>query len=175
MSRIATGTGDEGETGLFGGRRVPKTDPRIAAYGSVDELNGHLGVAAAKAEGALAEEIERLQHRLFLVGADLATPPDREGRRVTTEDVEAITSRIEDLEAELPALDGFVLPGGGELGARLHLARTVCRRAERRAWQVEDAGAPVRVYLNRLSDYLFLLARKANRDAGTAEPRVEYD
>lgn len=175
MSRIATGTGDEGETGLFGGERVPKTHPRIRAYGAVDELNGQLGVALTHLDGELAEVVEALQHKLFAVGADLASPPDTETRRITTADVDAITARIEDLEADLGELDAFILPGGGPAGAKLHLARTVCRRAERLAWAADDVGKPVRVYLNRLSDLLFLLARKANADDDVDETRVEYD
>lgn len=174
MARIATGTGDDGTTGLFGGDRVAKTHPRIRAYGAVDELNAHLGVAATHLEGDLAEEVERLQHMCFRLGADLASPPDEDSRRVEASHVEELTARIEELEEELPKLDGFILPGGGPAGAHLHLARTVCRRAERLAWAAEDVSKPARVYLNRLSDHLFLLARKANRDDDAPETRVRY-
>lgn len=188
VARIATGTGDDGTTGLFGGQRVPKTHPRIAAYGAVDELNAHLGVAAAllrdevgRAAQEAADEVERLQHMMFVLGADLATPPGQEakgggtGRRVTDDHVEEITARIEALEEEVPALEQFILPGGSPAGARLHLARTVARRAERHAWALEDAGGPARVYLNRLSDLLFLLARKVNLAAGEPETPVRYE
>lgn len=175
MSRIATGTGDQGETGLYGGDRVAKTHPRIAAYGTVDELNAHLGLAAAALEGELTDVVETLQHRMFHLGADLASPPSEESRRIKEAHVAGIEGAIDDLESELDELDEFVLPGGGEAGARLHLARTVCRRAERLAWQVDDVNPQARVYLNRLSDYLFLLARKANAEADTPEPRVDYD
>lgn len=189
VARIATGTGDDGTTGLFGGGRVPKTHPRIAAYGAVDELNGHLGVVAAllrdevgQAAQEVADEVERLQHMMFVLGADLAAPPGEEakggpseGRRVTADHVDEITARIEELEDEVPVLDHFILPGGGAAGARLHLARTVCRRAERLAWAVDDASDHARVYLNRLSDLLFLLARKANLAAGEPETAVRYE
>jgi len=176
--KIYTRTGDEGDTGLFGGARVPKTHPRVVAYGEVDELNAALGVALAQvADAALAARIEAIQRRLFDVGADLATPPDgRAGawvKRVPDAWVAELEAEIDRFDAELPALSSFIVPGGTAGAAALHLARTVCRRAERAvvaaAEAGEDLGPAVARYLNRLSDWLFMAARAANARAGVAD------
>jgi cob(I)alamin adenosyltransferase len=172
LNRIYTRTGDKGETGLVDGSRVPKDAPRVDAYGTVDELNACLGLARLHAGGALAEGIARIQHDLFDLGADLATPGferDAEAKhpplRAVAGQVERLEREIDAMNAELTPLRSFVLPGGSALSAHLHVARTVCRRAERGA--VTMAGAePVNPeavrYLNRLSDWLFVAARIAN-------------
>ncbi|MGH7162746.1 MAG: cob(I)yrinic acid a,c-diamide adenosyltransferase [Planctomycetota bacterium] len=176
--RIYTRGGDGGETGLFGGGRVPKDDPRVEAYGAVDELNALLGVARAAAlPGDLEALAARLQDELFVVGADLATPASsaaREGRvvRLPAGAAGALEGEIDRLEAELAPLTTFILPGGSAAGAALHLARTVCRRAERRVTALARSGgvsSPVLPYLNRLSDLLFVMARAANARAGKPE------
>ena len=173
--KIYTKTGDDGSTGLFGGARVRKTDARVEAYGSVDELNAVLGVALAGGAGGLAEALVGLQRELFVLGADLATPKGQESSylpRLTPEHVAGLERLIDEHDARLPALKNFILPGGCPLAAHLHLARTVCRRAERAtvalAAQAEIGPVPVQ-YLNRLADLLFVLAREANRAAGVAE------
>jgi len=178
--KIYTRTGDDGTTGLFGGRRVSKTDARVEAYGSVDELNALLGVAlASDASPALAwlrELLVSIQNDLFVLGADLATPRGEESSylpRVQDEQVAALERAIDSAEAALPALRNFILPGGPAPAAHLHHARTVCRRAERAAVrlaaQQQDMGpVPVR-YLNRLADLLFVLARAAAHARGGAE------
>jgi cob(I)alamin adenosyltransferase len=179
--KIYTRSGDAGETGLFGGPRVAKDDLRVEAYGALDEANAALGEARARAAAAGDREIEALlaaaQDRLFTVGAELATPAEAEKARAHLPPIDA--SWATDLEAamdrwdgELPPLRQFVLPGGPPLAAALHLARAVCRRAERRAVALHRA-APVSplalAYLNRLSDFLFVAARVACRRAGAAE------
>jgi cob(I)alamin adenosyltransferase len=175
--RIYTKTGDAGETSLFDKSRVSKADARVDAYGEVDELNASLGVARAAVGAAdLAEIIESIQRDLFAVGARLADPSSRIAERVTKAavtgaDIERLERAIDRFEVELPALRRFVLPGGSEAGARLHLARTVCRRAERRVVAL-GAGAvepDIVAYLNRLSDLLFVLARVVNHRAGAGE------
>jgi cob(I)alamin adenosyltransferase len=171
--RIYTRTGDKGETGLFGGQRVLKDDLRVEAYGTVDELNALLGVAATKsADEGLGPLIARIQNELFDLGSDLATPLEEgESRgkitipRATGDHVEKLESEIDLLEAELTPLRQFILPGGTELAAFLHFARTVCRRAERSCVTLsrsENVNPEVIRYLNRLSDLLFVMARSAN-------------
>ena len=175
--KIYTKTGDGGETALFDNTRVSKADARVDAYGEVDELNACLGAArAAGLDADLGDAIEAIQRSLFAVGARLADPSARIAERVTKAavagvDVERLESTIDRLEAELPPLRRFILPGGSAAGSLLHLARTVCRRAERRVVALgPDAVEPnVLVYLNRLSDLLFVMARAANRRAGAAE------
>jgi cob(I)alamin adenosyltransferase len=168
LTRIYTRGGDRGETSLGDGSRVSKLDPRIAAFGTVDELNSLLGVAlAGEAPPELRTVLERVQNELFDVGADVSVPfEDRDRLRVVQTQIDALERDCDRLNAGLPALKSFVLPGGTELAARLHVARAVCRRAERdvlaAAAEVE-LNPLVAVYLNRLSDLLFILARTANR------------
>lgn len=176
LTRIYTRAGDAGETSLGDGTRVPKTDPRIEAYGTVDELNSVLGLALA---GPLSNDfrswLEEIQNDLFDVGADLSVPLDdrRERLRVTHAQVERLEGICDLVNERLEPLRSFVLPGGSEASARLHLARAVCRRAERLAvalGETNDVNPEALAYLNRLSDLLFILARAANVEAGTAEP-----
>ncbi|HEY6866447.1 MAG TPA: cob(I)yrinic acid a,c-diamide adenosyltransferase [Candidatus Eisenbacteria bacterium] len=174
--RIYTRTGDDGTTGLLGPGRVLKCAPRVEAYGSVDELNAALGVARAlDAHGWLAGDLEALQSRLFALGAELATVEAAmlgSIERIGDQDVAGIEQAIDRLDAELPPLKSFVLPGGHPLAAQLHLARTVCRRAERRLVELQqkEAVAPaLERYLNRLADLLFVMARWCNQRAGVAE------
>jgi cob(I)alamin adenosyltransferase len=169
LTRIYTRGGDAGETSLGDGSRVSKLDPLLEAYGAVDELNSLLGLARAAA-GETAPVLERVQNELFDVGADLSVPfAEDDGRlRVTQAYVDRIEADCDDANAALPELRSFVLPGGTELAARLHVARAVCRRAERDALRAgrERAVNPIAlVYLNRLSDLLFILARAANAGA----------
>ncbi len=177
--RIYTRTGDEGETGLFGGGRVSKADPRVAAYGDVDELNSAIGVARAAVPAELFDaELEAIQRDLFSIGGHLATP-DPEKVRAALAKAELNPARVEQFEramdaaeASLPPLRAFILPAGTSKAAGLHLARTVCRRAERSVVALaldQDVPALFLVYLNRLSDYLFTLARLANQDAGRGD------
>ena len=175
LTKIYTRGGDSGQTSLGDGSRVSKLDARIAAFGTVDELNALIGVVLA---GACQDEVRdvlmRVQNELFDLGADLSVPMEHEARlRVTQEQVDRLEDDCDRFNAELPDLKSFVLPGGTELAARLHVARAVCRRAEREA--IVAAGAntvnPLGiVYLNRLSDLLFILARVANAAEGHEEP-----
>ncbi len=183
MARIYTKTGDDGTTGLIGGKRVSKDDLRIEAYGSVDELNSVLGVVRSYAPPAPVEEIlRRVQDDLFTVGAQLATPDVAGAVRpayvaLSDEAVAALESAIDRCEAGLPSLDRFILPGGTVPGALLHLARTVTRRAERccvRLARDETVGAVILSYLNRLSDLLFVLARLVNLEAGAPETHPAF-
>ena len=175
--KIYTRTGDRGETGLFDGTRVPKSDARVDAYGEVDELNALVGVVrAGRPDADIDEALGRLQRDLFALGARLADPAERIADRVrkanlTTEDVTQLETWIDRFEADLPPLRRFILPGGSAPGATLHLARTVCRRAERRIVGLgPDAVDPVLVaYVNRLSDLLFVMARLVNKRAGVPE------
>ena len=175
--KIYTRTGDRGETGLFDGTRVPKSDARVDAYGEVDELNALVGlVRAGRPDADIDETLGRLQRDLFALGARLADPAERIADRVrkaslTAEDVTRLETWIDRFEAELPPLRRFILPGGSAPGATLHLARTVCRRAERRIVGLgAEAVDPVLVaYVNRLSDLLFVMARLVNKRAGVPE------
>jgi cob(I)alamin adenosyltransferase len=176
--KIYTRGGDQGETGLIGGARVSKNALRVIAYGEVDELNAVLGVVLAEIPSpddrlALAE----IQRTLFELGAELATPPEQARARGTTpvqaERIAELEAAIDAMSERLPQLRHFILPGGTRPAAGLHLARTVCRRAERAAVGLaaqEQVRPQVLAYLNRLSDYLFVLARKVNADAGVDEP-----
>jgi cob(I)alamin adenosyltransferase len=176
--KIYTKTGDRGETGLFGGPRVKKNDPRVEAYGDVDELNASVGVVRAIVEDPeLDAELARIQSELFCVGAELATPHEARARSAIPPVDPAWTARLEQAidtwTSEVPALTRFVLPGGTRTAAALHVARTVCRRAERRAVSLAaeaEVEAEVLTYLNRLSDLLFVAARLANHRAQRAEP-----
>jgi cob(I)alamin adenosyltransferase len=171
--KLYTKTGDDGTTGLFGGGRVPKASLRVDAYGTVDETNAALGVArATKLELRTDEVLARVQADLFTLGAELACVPGRESKLqmplITEADIARLEQAIDEADAACPPLKSFVLPGGSAQAAALHLARTVCRRAERGILAIEDTpprGMLV-VYLNRLSDLLFALARKANVVAG---------
>jgi cob(I)alamin adenosyltransferase len=174
--KIYTRTGDAGETSLFDGTRVKKHDGRVDAYGEVDETNAWLGLARSPAIDAdLDAEIVLLQRDLFALGAQLADPAGKIAGRVTKAalgdaDVARLERLIDRLETELPALRRFILAGGTPAGAALHVARTVCRRAERRMVALEPAVDPVLLrYVNRLSDLLFVLARTVNHRAGVPE------
>ena len=178
--KIYTRTGDTGETSLFGGTRVGKDNPRVAAYGDVDELNALIGVArlaAGDADGtaALDTELVHLQSDLLAMGALLADPSGTVGEKIskakiTDADVTRLEKVIDTFEAELPPLTSFILPGGGSCGATLHVARAVCRRAERTMVALEPAVDPLLLkYINRLSDLLFVLARAANHRTGAVE------
>ncbi len=178
---IVTKTGDKGTTGLFGGERVPKHSPRIEAYGTVDELNAVIGVVIACPDlpEALRDHLFQIQHSLFRVGGDLATPLTKKEKedRVGPEHVTILEGWISALESSLPAQRQFILPGGSPAAAHLHLARTVCRRGERRVTSlmaVEAINPAVQIYLNRLSDYLFIAAREANRVSGKGDVEVKY-
>jgi cob(I)alamin adenosyltransferase len=177
--KIYTKTGDSGDTSLFGGQRVPKDALRIEACGNVDELNSVLGVALADGpDEEIRSVLGQIQHKLFALGADLATPRSA-GRRKKIKRIEPRDSlwlerEIDRLDPLLKPLKNFILPGGSRFAARLHFARTVCRRAERtvvRLSRNEDIGEGVTMYLNRLSDLLFVLARYANKCAGISETR----
>ena len=175
--KIYTKSGDGGETGLFGGGRVRKSDARVEAYGEVDEVNAAVGAAReAVADAELAAELARVQDELFCVGAVLASPPGAKARAAVPAVEARWAARLEQAmdrwDAELPPLRQFVLPGGTRAAAALHLARAVCRRAERRVVALAahaEVDQEVLVYLNRLSDLLFVAARLANHRAGQAE------
>jgi cob(I)alamin adenosyltransferase len=174
--KIYTKTGDDGSTGLFGGGRVRKSDARIESYGTVDELNAALGIARGVAGGSIGEAIARVQHELFIVGAHLATPEDSPSTLSLPALEESIIGRLEmeidSAEGELEPLRNFILPGGSELAGRLHFARTVCRRAERILVEFgmdRPISVTIVTYMNRLSDWLFVMARLANRRAGVAD------
>ena len=185
--KIYTRTGDEGDTGLFGGGRVPKDHVRVEAYGAVDELNAALGLAivplAADGEPELVGRLRRVQEDLFAIGADLAAPAPEDGGGNRAHIPPLPADRIPEMEGWMDAaeerlepLRDFILPGGTEGAARLHLARTVCRRAERRVValaRVARVDPTVVRYLNRLSDLLFVLARAVNQRAGTPDTRWE--
>lgn len=183
--RLYTKTGDDGTTGLFGGTRVDKDHDRVEAYGTVDELNSLLGVVrAAGPPREMDALLEVIQHDLFALGAELACAPGKEVRLachpVGGPEIAALERAIDAAEEALPPLRNFVLPGGSPSASALHHARTVCRRAERRvlsAGRAEPVRGELVVYLNRLSDLLFVLARRANQLAGLADvpwqPRKE--
>lgn len=175
--KIYTKTGDAGQTGLFGGPRVGKDDPRIEAYGAVDELNATIGVARAeKLPPAIDSLLARIQNELFNLGAELATPNPAAHKMAVLgpPHIEALEQAIDRHEETLPALREFVLPGGCRGAAALHVARTICRRAERRLVSLvgsskEAVSQNLVVYLNRLGDLLFVLARAANAAAGVGD------
>ncbi|ABY36647.1 MAG TPA: cob(I)yrinic acid a,c-diamide adenosyltransferase [Chloroflexus aurantiacus] len=172
--KIYTRTGDAGETGLFGGQRVRKDDLRVQAYGTVDECNAALGVArAAGPDPALDAVLAVVQNQLFVVGADLASPGESPYiPRVSAELTSFLEEQIDAMEAELSPLKQFILPGGHPVAAHLHLARTICRRAERVVVTLateEEVRPEILTYLNRLSDFLFVAARIANARAGVSD------
>ena len=172
LSKIYTRTGDDGTTGLVDGSRIAKSDALMAAIGDVDEANSAVGIAAAALDSGseAAEMLARIQNELFDLGADLATPldpaPKWEALRIIASQVERLENEIDWMNESLKPLDSFILSGGSPLSAHLHLARTVCRRAERDAIRLMEAGEQVNAdavrYLNRLSDHLFCAARRAN-------------
>jgi cob(I)alamin adenosyltransferase len=181
---LYTKTGDDGTTGLFGGTRVRKDSERVEAYGTVDELNAVLGVARSSLPRELDAQVAALQHELFDLGAEIACAPGKEARLASRPiglaQITALERAIDETDAALPALENFVLPAGSPGAAALHLARTVCRRAERlvlRLGRSEPVRSELVVYLNRLSDLLFALARRANQLAGLPDvlwqPRAE--
>ena len=174
--RIYTRTGDTGDTSLFDGTRVRKDDARVDAYGEVDEVNAWLGLArSALRERDLDDELTRIQRDLFAVGAQLADPADKLAARVTKAlvtdaDIERLEQLIDRCEEELAPLRRFILAGGAPAGAALHVARAVCRRAERRMVSLNPPVDPILIrYVNRLSDLLFVLARVVNTRAGISE------
>ena len=173
--KIYTRTGDDGETALFGGGRVRKDHARVAAYGEVDELNSVVGWALTEVStGSTSERLALVQHDLFTLGAALATPPARPGRKrpetpaLPSARIAEMEAWMDEMDAELPALEQFILPGGTRSAAALHVARTVCRRAERAVVTLaaaEPVEPEVVVYLNRLADLLFVCARHENARA----------
>jgi len=184
INRVYTRVGDAGTTRLAGGQEVAKPSPRVEAYGTVDELNAVMGVVAEEIRRhhatdeigqTLLARVRRIQNELFDVGGELATlPSDRHPQQavVSADDVSRIESEIDELNANLPALRSFILPGGGMVSAQIHVARTVCRRAERRVvelHQEEPQRAEVLSYLNRLSDWLFVAGRRAALSLGDEE------
>lgn len=188
---IVTKTGDDGTTGLYGNVRVPKNHPRMEAIGTVDELNALIGCVLANCELQIANEekksqianrksqFTKIQHMLFILGADLATPIDsfQNIPRITQEHTDELEQWIAKIEPELPRLQWFILPGGSKAGALIHHARTVCRKAERcliTLKEQEPVNPKVGIFINRLGDLLFLLARQVNIDQGKEEVRVEY-
>ncbi len=171
--KLYTKTGDDGTTGLFGGVRVPKTSARVGGYGTVDETNAAIGVARTHPMGAGIDSVlAGVQEDLFVLGAELACAPGREAklqmRLLGNEEIERLERAIDEADAACPPLQTFILPGGSPVAAALHLARTVCRRAERAVLSIEPPAprGELVVYLNRLSDLLFALARRANADSG---------
>jgi cob(I)alamin adenosyltransferase len=171
--KIYTRSGDNGETGLYGGQRVDKDDIRVEAYGTIDELNAALGIAASFAtDNEVSESIHALQQELFSACWDLATPATADIPRISELNVVRLESEIDRYEAELPPLKNFILPGGAPTSSALHLARCICRRAERRLVTLMheyDVNPQVEIYLNRVSDHLFVLARVAAHRAHVEE------
>lgn len=190
MSKLYTRSGDDGTTGLFSGARVSKNHPRIEAYGTVDEFNACLGLCVSESRlwhaGKMLDRGEvirriliQVQSRMFDIGADLATPDgaNNETRitRISAEHVAEIERAIDEVDGQNEPLHNFIVPGGTELAARLHLARTVCRRAERLVVALahnEAVGEPLLTYVNRVSDLLFAMARLANNGTGLEEPWI---
>jgi cob(I)alamin adenosyltransferase len=181
-TRLYTRTGDRGETGLVGGVRVAKDSSRIRAFGSLDELGAHLGLVRASLgpnAQPLFSQLTRLQHELFIAQSELAVAPGAlpPAHRIEPRHVERLEREIDAATATLDPLKSFVLPGGSEVGARLHVARGVARRSEREVWAMhreEPVSAPLLQWLNRLNDLLFALALSANRDAHVAEIPPDY-
>lgn len=173
--RIYTKTGDKGETALFGGRRVPKSHLRVEAYGTVDEVNSFIGLLRDSTEDqALGDVLGQIQHRLFSIGAHLATDPANTAAPADLEphDIALLEHAMDEMDSRLPELKNFILPGGHPLVSLCHICRTVCRRAERMVVALhyhEPVDERVLQYLNRLSDYFFMLARHLAQEAGAAE------
>jgi len=179
--KIYTKKGDSGETSLFGGTRVPKSNERIEAYGTVDELNSFVGLAASyELSDVGTKYVRKIQELLFTLGADLATPPSSKTRidRISEDDVTLLEDAIDELEDDLESLKNFILPGGSQPGATLHVARTICRRAERATVacsKSDNISDNCIKFLNRLSDFLFVLARYENKKAGVREETWKPD
>lgn len=181
--KIYTKTGDKGQTSLFGGTRVPKYHLRIEAYGTIDELNAYLGLLRdQKIDDHTATILLKIQHELFTLGAMLATPPEKEllksGKerlnieKINTQKIALLENEIDQMNATLPAMTNFILPGGHPIVSHCHIARCICRRAERITTQLSEESTvdpQILMYLNRLSDYLFVLARKLNIDNKSQE------
>src|SRR5262245_43535789 len=178
ITKVYTRGGDSGETSLVGGARVSKASPRVDSYGDVDELNSVIGLARARLDDTeIDQSLSTIQNDLFTVAADLASPSTVEVPRVGESFVQTLESMSDHYNAELGPLKEFILPGGSEAGATLHLARTVARRAERRAVglaESEDLNPQIIVYLNRLSDLLFILARAVNHRSGAPEKLADF-
>jgi cob(I)alamin adenosyltransferase len=178
ITRVYTRSGDAGETSLVDGSRVSKADPRVAAYGDVDELNSLLGIAReGLADQQLNDALGKIQNELFIVGADLASPLEIQVPRVEEEHVAEMERLIDTLLEELEPLREFILPGGTRLGATLHLARAVSRRAERSTVTLaaqSEINRHALIYLNRLSDLLFVMARVANKRSGAKEESANF-
>jgi len=172
LSKIYTRTGDDGTTGLGDGQRVPKDSPRVEAYGTVDELNSAIGMILASDNlmPVIADCLTRIQNQLFDLGGELCIPATK---TMTSGSVKGLETTLDEFNADLPPLKDFILPGGTPEAAACHLARSICRRAERRTWQLartETVNEYSLKYLNRLSDLLFVMARTLNRHAGHDEP-----
>jgi cob(I)alamin adenosyltransferase len=178
ITKVYTKTGDTGETSLVDGRRVSKADPRVCAYGDVDELNSMLGLARIElTDPELNGLLGTIQNELFILGADLATPLPMAVPRIDDQHVRGLEELIDRLMAELEPLREFILPGGTRAAALLHLARTIARRAERLVVTLAaqtEISQPGLIYLNRLSDLLFVMARIANKRAGTREASADF-
>ncbi|MGM0592331.1 MAG: cob(I)yrinic acid a,c-diamide adenosyltransferase [Halobacteriota archaeon] len=176
--RIYTRRGDEGLTDLRGTSRVSKATPRVEAYGTVDEVNALIGTVTPTGRDELDEKLTTIQNHLHVVQAELATPtPDADDPQIRASHVEQLEVWVDDADEELEPLQSFILPGGGTVGGKLHHARAVCRRAERRAVALsseEELNEHVVAYLNRLSDALFTFARLANKRDGVPEERPSY-
>ena len=184
--RIYTRAGDKGKTGLLSGERIDKTDPRVEAYGTVDELGAALGVAKIHSSKRIAEYINKIQQKLFLINSELATKPEsleaedalRELKKVKAEDVEFLERIADELSEELPLLTNFVIPGGTKSAAFLHVCRTVCRRAERRIVYfagIESVNEELIKYINRLSDTLFVMSRYENLEEGDGDQIISRE
>ncbi len=178
--KIYTKTGDEGKTSLFGGERVDKNNIRIKAYGTVDELNSVIGLALSeKVDKRTNEILSNVQQTLFIIGGELATPENVKSsaiKSISTDDISLIEKGIDEFELELSPLKNFILPGGSKTAATLHFARTVCRRAEREIVEIdqkEKVNQKIIIYINRLSDLLFVIARFENHVSST--PEIEWN
>lgn len=175
--KIYTKTGDKGMTSLLYGERAPKNDPRVEAYGTCDEANSMIGLACTYIkDNEVLQILSKVQFTLFQVGAQLATPHGRQLKwQIEEKEIEYMENIIDKLESKLPVLSSFIVPGGGAGGATLHVARTIVRRAERLAVSIENAHANALIYLNRLSDLLFVLARYVNYKEKNVEKAVKFE
>ena len=179
LTKICTRTGDNGTTGLGDGSRTDKDDPRIESIGAIDELNSALGLLLShELSGNIRDRLSRVQHCLFDVGGELCLPGHADYHGVGTDQIEELETALEALNADLPPLREFILPGGSTAAALCHLARTICRRAERRLVslnKVENVNPAGIMYLNRLSDLLFVMARQLNRLAGKTDVYWQHE